>query len=601
MGDKEVKSGRLRPLDLFIIIIFLSIAVVSVELFRRDLLQTFNLQNVEPVGTVIVKKNTVQRRLGDRVVWDRLAHESPVYIGDIIRVADASLASLHIGAANLDLDEHTLIRIILSPDGESIQIVLNEGSLSLVTSAQSSPVILEVSGNQIVTGPGSMVNAELSDTGQMSVQVTGEPVVLINNRGETREIHSGNMIAMEANGTELHESAVVVSFPLPNMRFLNNSRDLFPVNFSWNRINIEPGKLLRLEISANRNFSQVSHVRENLHNSAQVNLDNGIWFWRIFLEGRTLGTGSITIADGTGPHLVNPAVNSIFRYSDELPVLNYQWREIDEAVSYVLEISSAPDFSNPRIRRQSSVASLSDSSLGEGLWYWRVMPVFPSVFNGYTAFSAPSFFRITQVPSDTFVSRETISLLQWLQEEAPSNVVPPEIPQELIPVYLQQTEPEPELSPEPELPAPVPAPRPPAPAPRQPPVLRPPSLLAAPRNLIPASGVNFNHEHLQSERTIVFNWAAVQGANAYIFTLYHRTSDGMRQIIRATINRSTSYTVDNFRLLDRGTFVWQVEPVSMGRGNVIERHGNVSENIFNIEFESPRPVQIEDIGILYGN
>jgi hypothetical protein len=63
----------------------------------------------------------------------------------------------------------------------------------------------------------------------------------------------------------------------------------------------------------------------------------------------------------------------------------------------------------------------------------------------------------------------------------------------------------------------------------------------------------------------------------------------------------TSYLLDNLRLLDRGTFVWQVEAVSFGSGGEIERRGEVIENLLVLDFPSPAPVLIDDPGILYGN
>ena len=59
---------KLRFWDVFVVIILLLIAIICLDMFRHDLMFTFNLQNVEPIGTVVVKKNVVQRRLGDRVL-----------------------------------------------------------------------------------------------------------------------------------------------------------------------------------------------------------------------------------------------------------------------------------------------------------------------------------------------------------------------------------------------------------------------------------------------------------------------------------------------------------------------------------------------------
>ena len=82
-------------LNFFVILLCLAGAAYSIHLFYISMFQTIQT-NAEPIGTVVVKENTVQRRLQQRVLWDRLYSESPVYMGDIIRVAKQSRAELHL-------------------------------------------------------------------------------------------------------------------------------------------------------------------------------------------------------------------------------------------------------------------------------------------------------------------------------------------------------------------------------------------------------------------------------------------------------------------------------------------------------------------------
>jgi hypothetical protein len=119
--------------------------------------------------------------------------------------------------------------------------------------------------------------------------------------------------------------------------------------------------------------------------------------------------------------------------------------------------------------------------------------------------------------------------------------------------------------------------------------------------LRPATGAVYGLDDLQNRQSIVFNWSAVQGANAYIFTLFQQTTAGRRQLTRTNPIRNTTYTLENLRILDNGSFLWQVEPVSLNSRNVIERRGNTAESAFVLNFPPPEPVHIEDMGILYGN
>jgi hypothetical protein len=284
---------------------------------------------------------------------------------------------------------------------------------------------------------------------------------------------------------------------------------------------------------------------------------------------------------------------------------------VPEAVSYIVEVSNTADFFNPQIRRQTSTASITGSALGEGSWFWRVMPVFPTVFSGSAVFSTASFFRIERIPPapaetveagetsatvEASVTAETVSLSQWLATQAPSEELPPELPLEIIPPRLIKP-------PEPPPPEPLPPPRTPPPSrPLPSPRPQPIPLLPSPRNIQPATGTSFGLQDLRTQRSIVFNWSAVQGANAYIFTLYQQAAAGRRQIVRETINSGTSYTLTELRLLDRGTFVWQVEAVNIGRANAVEQRGAIGESTFIIDFPHSAPLQMDEgTGSLYGN
>jgi hypothetical protein len=126
-------------------------------------------------------------------------------------------------------------------------------------------------------------------------------------------------------------------------------------------------------------------------------------------------------------------------------------------------------------------------------------------------------------------------------------------------------------------------------------------LLPSPENIRPAAGKRYGLEELKSLRNIVFEWKTARGASAYIFTLYQQTENGRRQITGTNPVARTSYILDDLKVLDNGTFIWQVEAVNIGRNGTIEQRGRVVEYSFVMDFPHPEPVQIEDAGILYGN
>ena len=568
-GKAQKKSGDgFRFVDFLIIIIFLSTAAVCVNLFRLDLRRTLVSRNAEPIGIIVIKNNTVQRRLADRVIWDRLYTDSPVYSGDLIRVAELSSANLTIESASLDLDENTLIRIMRPTDGDGpIRIELSGGNLDINTGTEGGSFTLDLMGHETQIGPGTILNAVAGKDGVV-LQVS-EGTALFVEGDQNKEIASGTMLALNAEGVEQTEPSVVMMYPRPNVRYLKSGKEPFPVNFSWSRINLESGDPLRLEIAADRKFTQVFRTIESTLNMTQAALDAGLWHWRLLYGNTALASGRFTVTDVSGITLISPAMNSVFYYRDAPPQLRFEWSEVTDALYYMLEVSGTPDFSNLRINRQAAAGFSADGSLEEGTWHWRVRPIFPAAYETASVYSSIASFSIER--NDR---AETLVV----------TVPPPPEPEPVV-----------EAPPPPPPPPPQPKPKPAPPRPT------PPPPLPAPRNRLPVAGYRIGIEELQSQRGITFSWAGVSGANAYIFTLYQQTSNGRRQIVRREPENRTSWTLDNLSLLDRGTFIWQVEAVNRNRNNAIERRGRIEENSFIVDIPVPGPVQLEGTGIFYGN
>ena len=629
---KASHSGfRLR--DFLVILFCLSGAAMCLYLFYLDLFSTINSINKTPVGTITIKYNTVQRRYADRILWDRLAVTSPVYQGDLIRVAEVSSATLNINENSIDLEENTLIRIQQSRNafdtGDSLVIELREGTLGISAGEQGGNIKLNLMGREIETGPGTVLTA-VAGTDGLKLSVS-EGTALFIQEGQTRELSSGTMVTLDQDGGEKLDPAVVVRQPHSSSRYLKPGPEPVPVSFSWNRINLDTGSRLRLEIASDRNFSNLYRVIENLDSSADTAFPAGLWFWRISFTGgdnvkHILSNGRLTVTEAAGPLLISPVRDSTYRYRDTLPVLRFQWSQIEGASSYILEVASTPDFTNPEIRKLVP-AFFINSSLGSGPWYWRVMPVFPGDYEGRAAFSPASSFRIEQggitesivieLPPPVEPIIETPVVVEELTPPAPAPAPTPAPAPRPAPVPAPRPAPAPAPRPAPApaprpTPAPTPAPepvivavpRPAAPvqqAPAPPPEVQPPPPFPAPGNRVPATGYRLGSEVLHNERQINFRWSPVIGANAYIFTLFQETSTGRRQLIRTAPGNNTAYVLSNISMLDLGTFIWQVEAVLMEPDGTIGRRGLAGENSFIVDITLPGPVRLEEPGILYGN
>jgi len=544
MNGKKKPNGKFRLADFLVIILCLLGAVYSVNLFWSDLFQTLNGQNKTPIGTVNVKKNIVQRRMSDRVIWDRLIRESPVYSNDLIRVGDNSEIDLHVGGNTITINENTLLRLRYEKETGEFQIDLNSGSIGLVTNPEGGGVLLNVMGKKMKASPGTALNAAASDDG-VALQVS-KGSAFIAEGGEEREIGEGTAIAMDSEGTIRSEPSVFVIQPKPNALYRKNANELFNAVFSWNRINLQSSETLRLEIAEDQNFTRSVRTFNGLNNSARAALSVGIWNWRITYNGAILGSGRFTITDAAELELLSPARNRQFFTESESPELFFQWSQMEDVLYYIAEVDVTPEFRNPVIKKQTAVESFSDSSLGEGIWYWRVTPVFSQTNEGGVNTSRSSSFRIVK-------NNEPQTLPLVFAEEPPQT-----------PAQSPQT-------------------------PSQPQVL-PVLFLSSPADRQPADGYRVGIEELK-KANINFRWSGVQGANGYIFTIYQETNGERRQIIQMGPENRTSWSTE-IKTLGRGNFIWRIEAVSVGRNNIIEQHGRPAESRFVIDIPRAGPVKI---------
>jgi len=545
MSGKKKSNGKFRLVDFLVILLCLTGAVCSVNLFWSDLFQTLNGQNKTPIGTVSVKRNIVQRRMSDRVIWDRLIRETPVYSNDMIRVGDNSEIDLHVGGNDITINENTLLRLRYEKETGEFQIDLSSGSIGLVTDPEGGSVVLNIMGKQMKASPGTTLNAASGNDG-VALQVSKGSALIVE-EGIERELVAGAAISMDSEGLIRSEPSVFIIQPKPNALYRKNAGEPLNVVFSWNRLNLQPDETLRLEISEDQNFIRSVRTLNGLNNSAQAALSADIWNWRITYNGVILGSGRFTITDAEELELLSPAKNRQFFMESEPPKLYFQWSQMEDVSYYVAEVDVTPEFRNPIIKKQITDTSFSNSSLGEGLWYWRITPVLSQANEGG---------GVTNPRSSSF------RIVKNAEPQPPS---------------LTFTE------------EPAPAPVPPSQTPSQPQVL-PIPFLAAPSERQPAEGYRIGIEELKKV-TVNFRWSAVRGANGYILTIYKEANGERRQITQMGPENRTSWSME-IKTLGRGNFIWRIEAVNVGRNNIIEQHGTPAESRFVIDIPPAGPVKI---------
>ena len=577
-------------------------------LFWQDLNATLYRQGEEPVGTITFRFNSAKRRFINRVAWQKLRNGSELYNGDIIRTADISEATVTFSVTDsIDLYSNTLIQIFV--DDKNTKIDVGGGVLS-VRSSPDSDLILVSGENLIKVNSSATIQAANWMDGNLDIIVNEGTVSM----GNGQLVEAGSGLRLNPAGQEIQMPFCAALSPLPGANYITFSVDPLPVNFIWNKKNYPSDGITRLEVAYDRSFKTLLYSEETKADRLVVLLPEGTFFWRLYPlldnSSNEILYSKISVTKSTLPVPINPTGNRIIPFQYANPAVHFLWSSSPAASSYIVEAADNSLMSNPVFHSEVSAGttdqlSISSSSMGEGVWYWRIIPVWRSEYilnksvselkSETASFSITSDnLPIAVVPVILF---EASPVVEEPVREEPV-VAPPPRPAPQTAVVQRPVE----RPPEPVVVAPPPAvvEKPPE---SEPVIVIPPvvlSLLPVPQNLLPRDSFVLRHEVPVSE-SIVFSWNDVEGANGYILTIYDE-QDGIRSIVQVTqVLKESRYTLQDIRTLGRGTFFWQVEAVYAANNGSIERHGELFPNKLIIDVPFPTRIRAGDSGILYGN
>ena len=167
-----VKNFSIKQYYIDILIVFLCALGLFLCLFffYRDLNTALTRRGAEAVGNITFRYNMAQRRFIDRLVWDRLRNDSPIYNGDIIRTADMSEATITFIHSDdiLELFSNTLVQIFVDDTGSMLD--LSQGEISVNSS--SGGMVISSGGNLLNVEADSVLRASLFESGELDIAVS---------------------------------------------------------------------------------------------------------------------------------------------------------------------------------------------------------------------------------------------------------------------------------------------------------------------------------------------------------------------------------------------------------------------------------------------
>ena len=406
---KKTRSRLSNSLLLpFLITIFICLigATTNSWLFYTNFFRALSKQNEQPIATITFKYKTAQRKFLERVVWDRLRQDSPLYNGDTIHTAALSEATIWFNDGNvMNLMENTMAQVFLELDSTA-SVELEEGYATVDSSDSEKGLTLSSNGVQVEVKSGSSLSAgSAANTADgkagLSVQVIKGSAQLQNTNGKTVALSQGQELSVETNGAQT-KPALTVYTPVRNQKVLYHTTEPTDVHFSWN----QEIQNTVLQISSDKDFNDVIYrLNSEGLSETDIKLKNGIYYWK--LDGANEGTpeeaalsegliktGKIQVIQSLPPSPVTPAENYSYSYRTRNPAVRIIWTESPYSSTYKLEISRSPNMANPIIEQRTTTTSAIISSLGAGTYYWRVTPYYSLNKTGFTAPSIVQSFNI---------------------------------------------------------------------------------------------------------------------------------------------------------------------------------------------------------------
>ena len=402
--QKKVKS---RLLDVLIVVLCLSVFTISIRSFWLDLNSSSTRKDKEEIATIEFKRKIAQRKFNDRVVWERLQQNSPLYDFDIIRTAEDAAATVTFKDGTvLELHENTMLQVSYTEEG--LQISVNDGNIEVDTtsatetkkvalSMENGSVLKLDSGSKIsaVSDAGSGDNSFKLQSGNATVSTKTED----GKQSAVQTITSGETVKIAASG-EVHKEPLTVTSIASETKLLafNNEKTL-PVKLAWNTSDSYENKNIKVETSLTKDFAKIEKSY-SIADKNSVNLQSpvGKLYWRAYPEGELeqAATGRISVDSVKKVVATSPAKNSVFNYrkETELPKIAFNWQGNDYADYYKLEISTTQDLSNPIYEEELSSTQFSVKNLAEGTYFWRVTPYYKIQSIGYGDSTAVASFTV---------------------------------------------------------------------------------------------------------------------------------------------------------------------------------------------------------------
>lgn len=411
---KKVKS---KLHDALIVTLCTAVCVLSIFFFWKDLNRSSVRRDKDSIATIAYKYKIAQRKFNDRVVWERLNQNAPLYNEDIIRTADQSLATITFkDGTQVDIKSQTMIQIFYSENGYTLSI--GDGDIDVDTTASEIKKEFSVKlddGSLVKLDKGSKASASSNvQTGVKSVSLAAGNSSIETVTGQKEVVSAGEAVRLETKKapaisdkeksltvTEIkREPVTVVSVP-KELRILAFDENPKSVEIRWKKSASLENIPVFLDVSYDSSFRKIEKSFRCLSEySKNVDMLPGkTVYWRVYAENNqeAANSGKIFSVKVNPVYINAPSDGADFKYLEEKPKLLFSWIGNEYVRDYTLEISKSRDMKEIIFAKESSNTELNLSFAEEGKYYFRVKPNYSEIEQNGAGSSEIQTFTIKKI------------------------------------------------------------------------------------------------------------------------------------------------------------------------------------------------------------
>lgn len=396
--QKKIKF-RSPLIDFLVVVFCLSVSGCFIWLFWQDLNKTTSRTDKDAIATISFKHNIAQRKYSDRIVWERLQQNTPLYDNDFIRTVDLAQATITFrDGTTLDVYENSMLQVSYSEE-TGVRLSIDGGDIQVAASDKAKNVAIRLAdGSTVNMDAGASLSAR-SNTKEntQNIEVKGGSANVQTQTGQVTTVSFGQSVNIE-KGAEIEVVPLTVISPAKETRLLSFDSSFRPVSVEWRQSGSNNQKVT-VQTSRTRDFKELLQSKTITEgNKTHIQSAKGTIYWRVFNDSTkdNPSTGRITTELVPPVNSIAPQSGTNYTYRINKPRITFRWQANGFADSY--RFMAAKDSAMKEIVSDITTTEsfVNLDSLESGTYYWQVMPYYSLNDTGYLAANEIRNFTVTQ-------------------------------------------------------------------------------------------------------------------------------------------------------------------------------------------------------------